>query len=702
MHIDTYITPTPGRLQQETEERGDIVPQPTQGIMTLGILPASQVTANVPITVDSSRPTWPQMMGMFDMRNFSVSMNCTAISGFFPEYQQHIDDRTTFVMSAQFPDMFRTLPSNWASQSYDMNGTRALVDNLIDKPWVYEPPGGLFSLYNGREYFVVLGPRHSSNQMGALGHPPTIKATNFDLVGWDSFETIISTMNSSEREWERWGTSLGGAYNSHDITFGEMESIQGGTFAGRYRNNVGMHVNLTNVYNSFSKLKANANNPIFADTEFPGSIAVAISATVTGIPANSSTPTTPLLDCMHKYREYHKLPKAEDPTNTTHVFKCTTRGPSGNNDRNTIAMILYQMKTGMNIPVSLKDIKLGPGNNLKKARFEFEFAVYVCAGGWTMKLSETQQVRHFDLGLTNTTTADWSNRMRVASVDFTVPRGSLGSTCVGSCRYTHCPNLGRQSQMISGSCSGRGNYFDKLQAGAEKLVSDFQLTTRETGKGEKYVIQKMIDTVTKIRNMSTGYAKLDQNVKNSVDTVGQALNAASRRLDEITALVSTLYSATDNKDKWQSEHPCIDLNRNVISEVYHDITSLHNDVITEFQRLIALTQTDSYKSATSGDLTAPDIPATIKTLNSAIANIDRTLRVLYDAANNATDGTTSHPEDDDKDDDAADNKDDANLDSNDGGGGLPKWAIYTMAGVGGLIVMGVVIGVTLKLKKKNG
>lgn len=701
---DGYVVPLIGK-KSSTRAAVD------HGLFILGI-PKSSLRFPERWQIPSSGPFWPRLRGIFDMRHMTASTRCKGLlKTDFPDYVNHIDETTIFSIGIRFPNMFRDLTADDKSpKDLQLEAVQTIVDNLVKKPWYYEPPGGLFLYWpKGTQlYAPTVGSSNVNDITGTLGHPPTIDepATGRELIGWDKLDDMLTSTNDTYLEtnpatveggdWSKWNQPFG--VNTRNWEVSEKTMFTLGYPSNGESSAALVKVNLNNVYAQFSGLKQNES--VFgSDSVFPGSLAIEMQATIQGMTTPGSEPGDVILDCMTSFRKFNKFPPS-DSKGYVHVFKCTEYDDEAN--RKIIANIVRQLKHGLNIPVNLKEINTGDGgaNMYEYGLFKFELAIHVCGGGWSFRLSQSKQSQTILLGLKHSTTARWSNRLRVSSIDFNTSFDTLGSLCSGKCRYTHCPNLNNGAYPISGNCNGRGDYFDKVRAGAETLITNFQLSARSVNSGEQFIIQYMLNTITKIQGLSSYFNKMPQSIKNTFDDIRRYLNQAKSDVDDITGQLIILSTSTYNSDAWSTKVACIDANRSSISEITHDIQSIHKNVITQFQRIVDLTGTAAYKAAVADDTNKPDMTAVVATINSAMANMDDSLKVLLDAANDATDGTTSHPERDDNDKDSADQTR-TDLDSSDDSNGLPKWSIYTMAGVGSLIVIGVIVGVAIHFRKKN-
>ena len=682
---------------------------------------------------------WGPFNEMFNFNDGVTRFNCGPSAT--PDVTDH---RTNFSVEMYFGNLMRRMvqiDDNSDSSvsigeragkndiaSADRKQIIAALRNLVNKPWTWAPPGGMFILGAGTvALHPVFGSTTSTNKY-TISSPSDKK-----LLGWEYFEKLVYKKvidDANIRDWESWEDSD----DFIDIPIGELERLgaaANGKIPGHNHKVKKVKVSLNQVYNEFASVRDNAgafagwldieDDGSGSDKVYPGAIALTIGISITG-GHNGSVGTAfengVMKKAVSKIVDRYALAGLSErniivnPTTDTITWLCRDKRDTSKITEIASVLELLANNKGFAIPIDLSDIKFSAKSQVKTLEISTNITFYACGGGAKCVFNSGVYPMH----LVGSNIGSLSKKTSIYNIDWRTTLDGTGSPCelLGSkkakerCRSIQCSPNTSPPVGLNGSCSRyvRGQYNEML-GGAVNDVNLF----RETIEDLKYNTGSTLDLIKiligqlkstswwrtssgKLKDAIEEFQRVFDNFKTGF--YDRALNKISKTFPEANKqdiLVDNVAYSVCTKVASLS-----DLN-NLVIELKSTIEPMQK-AIKNFEG--ALEDSELFKSSTTQ--TSSDYSATLDQAFRAVKlALNRQMDKIIAAgdagtvANNAQEDTS--PVKDDDDNDTFDDGLDPRTTDEEDGGGFPTWAIYAIVGVGSLIAIGAIIAIVRKRQK---
>ena len=605
---------------------------------------------------------------------------------------------------ALFPADDPTKPNTYLA--VDETYVRSQISGLVDTPWMYGMPGGLFGTSSNLDFL-----------------PSAIAGSDWRKLELTNFGTSTSVPNDNtqpnDKPYITWGdleAALGGQIPTSWNNWNSVEHLNGGNITIANTNPLflaldprlrqgpsanGIIFNLHDIYNTLSAASAHSTYGIAGG--FPGSMFVDIvMGLYTDVPAetsyNDGVGGDPVSIAQDFYRFHTQTanggsnfmtqitPPTADAVGMRWRITGASTDPAHIDEVTDMTQLFVELQKGLSIPIHLD--KLGDSKFAHSSlRFSFQLNISILNGAYL----RTIPVQNFDFKFRAPTTQSTkiSASTTVYDFDWTTPIYHNGSAIQGSVPVPDCAG-GYPFGRVSGTCGDMANekfggYIDDIT----KLIGQLTDSANSVNNAGANVLGTITQTIESIK-ASPGWSVMTASQQNALQQFEGAINTIGNQIastqQQVNQLIAKHANETDNFTKTGvvdigglcsagTTLQEIETISNQVTAWNANIVNLFTDMKTQFAGINVDSDTFNMSTALNS------IQVTLTDLNTKYTD-------FQDKAAKATDGSTLPP--------------DSGLTPNVAAPvaptttpqtGLPKWAVYVLSAVGALLFIGIVIAI---------
>jgi hypothetical protein len=642
---------------------------------------------------------WPAVHEILNFSNMKISFQCGAGKTLCDDCSDS-DSNSKFYVNLTADSLLSQFISQGQMESLggvNTIGIPTQISNLVNKPWLWMPPGGLYAIGGGPSTCI----RDVISNIISFSRPNTNGlSVQGKKASWLYFEEVMPLKGDFE------------TYTSPDFSIAKWEDADGSitpdTNGMRFENgpagdftNATLPIRYKDVYRVFSKLSANSTLTGFlsayvGDDVYPTSVALVLQASIHSAGYNTEV-TSHFLD------EFNKTYVGSLQGGMAVLWVNNADKKSGSADG--LNKVLLDLSTGsFVIPIDLKKCLLAGAQSVGSTSMTLQvgLGMYVMRDAYLVGIGEASKLNskggiRYTFNLNNPSTSSFNQSTTIDMIDWSTTIGTISSGCT-DCSPVACTN-GVPVIKDSGTCGTRINAeFKIIEDNAQKLLKNFKSSITTAANSQQGVINGITNLISTFKS-TEGYIRLQATDAKKVDVInklssnlGSILTKIQKTNQEVAGILEP------NGKSWEYDN----VRQNICTQsatigeasaIYNELKSSYDsikDIFTDVDQLINATpvkDTDKF-----------DIEAALNSVKNGLTTLFHAQNAASDSSAAVSKGETANPGEDDGFTPTTTGGD------GDGGGGssgnnqtpaktggLSDSVKYILAAVGALLVVGVVV-----------